>query len=520
MATRRLVEGMPVVEELSTTTAGTEASASHAAHESKLLTKACPWLRPATSAPKLASLKLRWAYLIHVLAGIMFFFVFLLWVQIDFWTSGSLSNVFLELVDAFVQHWEEASLITLFTVLCIEAGFVAMALVFLPWGAADEPLRSSWAHVLRFTWLHTTHALALLLMIGPAVLLLNHMSRLCYQTYPPYRFDVTYPPYPSFPTNATPGSQAMKDFEVALAQYEQEVEELTGKWQLQYQEWRSRLPFLVRHNEAIIAFLCTVGSAWFLWALLRAIGAKRTIASVQRPPTCEYCGYNLTGTAIERQCPECGTPTIESLGPQVRPGTEWERGGGLKTWWRCAITAIRDPSMLGRQIQVTTQPRRFRWFSWSLILPAGVVGAITVPVAYVLAFHRNPISYEPETITIGMPVLGATSGAGMLMLATLIASVVGMIQTWQNKRNLLPAAAQMSAYLSLLFLGWGLFMAVWFTLFAVAVQQEWFIAWLMTWGPSVAMWLFGILIFPQLVWLAVCLMFVWKGTAAARYANR
>ncbi|MGQ9650685.1 MAG: hypothetical protein ACUVXJ_11290 [Phycisphaerae bacterium] len=119
-----------------------------------------------------------------------------------------------------------------------------------------------------------------------------------------------------------------------------------------------------------------------------------------------------------------------------------------------------------------------------------------------------------------MPVLAATSGAGMLMLAMLIASVVGIIQTWQSKRNLLPAAAQMSAYLSLLFLGWELFMAVCFTLLAVAVEQEWFINWLMTWGPSVALSLFAILIFPQLVWLAVCFMFVWKGTAAARYANR
>ncbi|MGQ9650686.1 MAG: hypothetical protein ACUVXJ_11295 [Phycisphaerae bacterium] len=161
-------------------------------------------------------------------------------------------------------------------------------------------------------------------------ILLDNVSRLCALTYPLYLFDVTYPPYPSLPPNATPGSQAMKDFEAAVAQWNQQVANLHRRWQLRHQEWRSRKPFLVRHDEAIIAFLCTVGSAWFLWALLRAIGARRTIASVRRPPTCEHCGYNLTGTTIEGRCPECGTPAIESLGPHVRPGTEWDRGGGLK----------------------------------------------------------------------------------------------------------------------------------------------------------------------------------------------
>lgn len=244
------------------------------------------------------------------------------------------------------------------------------------------------------------------------------------------------------------------------------------------------------------------------------------ITTVQRPPTCDYCGYNLTATPLESRCPECGTPAMESLGPHARPGTKWDRGAGLRVLWRCAMEAVLRPSMLGRQIQVTTQPHRFRSFCWSLILSAAFVGAAAVPVGYVLAEHLNPLLYEPEVITIGMPVIAACSGAGMLMLAMLVASVVGLIQTWQNKRNLLPAAAQTASYLSLLFLAWGVFMAAWVVLFRASVESEWFQGWVVALGGDAVLLAFAGLLLPQLACLVICFIFVWKGTAAARYASK
>ncbi len=478
------------------------------------------WARPATIAPRLARLKLRWAYLIHLLAGLAFFLGFLLLAQIDVWNAGQPFDVFGELAEEFTQDWEEAGLITAFTVLSIEAGFVALALIVLPWGAADERLRSSWAHALRFTWLHTTHAVALLLVIGPAILVLSDVSRSYRRTHPMPQHDFQYPPPPVPPPNATPGSQAMKDFQKAQAQWQREMQELNDAWWLKYRSWQRTQPFLVQHDEAIITWLCIAGSAWILWALFRSVGARRAPAIVGRPPTCEFCGYNLTGTAIDSRCPECGTPAIDSLGPHVRTGTDWDRGGGLLAWWRCGLDAVFRPDTLGRQIQVTTQPRRFRSFCWSLILSTAFVGMAAVPIGYVLIYRHSPLKYDLEILTIGSPISGACSGAGMLMIAMLIAGVVGMIQTWQNGRNLLPAAAQVASYLSLLFLAWGLFMAVWITLFCAAVEQAWFRNWMMTYGPSIVFLAFSILVGPQLVWLAICFVLVWKGTAAARYANK
>ena len=487
---------------------------------SSLLAVFTCWLRPATTAPRLAACKLRWAYLIHLLAGTAFFFVFIALVQIDVWFRGGGFNVLQEVAREWGADWRQIAVAVVSTALGIEAGFVGLALILLPWGAADERLRSSWAHALRFTWLHTTHALALLLVIGPAMLVLNNLPRSHYRAHPPPPYDVRYPPYPDLPRNAIPGSQAWKEHQLAVRQRQEAVKEGHNNWLVKYQQWRKTLPFLVRHSEALMAFLCTAGSAWFLWALFRATGARRMITTVQRPPTCDYCGYNLTATPLESRCPECGTPAMESLGPLVRPGTEWDRGAGLRILWRCAMEAVLRPRMLGRQIQVTTQPHRFRSFCWSLILSAAFVGAAAVPVGYVFAYNRNPLDYDIEVLTIGMPVTAACSGAGMLMIAMLVASIVGMILTWRYKRNLLPAAAQMASYSTLVFLAWGVFMAAWVVLFRASVESEWFQGWVVALGGAAVLPAFAGLLLPQLAWLVICFIFVWKGTTAARYASK
>jgi len=480
------------------------------------------WLRPATHAPRLTGVKLRWAYLVHILAGLAFFFGVLLFVQIDAWMRGSHYNVFADLVRELEGDWEEATLITGFSVLGIEIGFLALALIVLPWGAADERLRSSWAHALRFTWLHTTHALVLLVVIGSAALVIDNARRSYYRRHPqsPPDYGVAYPQQPPRPSNAAPNSQAWKDYVAAQAQYMQKMQEYHRDWRRNYQKWRRTQPFIVQHHEDMLAWLCIAGSVWVLWALFRSVGARRTLTRVERPPTCEFCGYNLTGTAIEGRCPECGTPAFESLGPQVRPGTSWERGGGLIAWTRCHAAAVFRPRMLGHQIQVTTQPHRHRWLWWSLILPCFLAGAATTLISYMIIEQCNPMEQEPEIVTIVMPIIGACSGAGMLMIAMLLAGAIGMIQTWLHKRNLLPAAAQMAAYLSPLFLLCGLFLAAWSVVFVVGVEERWFRHLASRWRMDDDLLAFGFFVVPQLAWLALCFVLIWKGTSAARYANR
>ena len=84
------------------------------------------WARPATTPRRgWRASSFVWAYLIHLLAGLAFFLAFLVLRQIDVWISGHPFDVFGELVEEFERNWQEATLITAFTVLGIEAGFFA-----------------------------------------------------------------------------------------------------------------------------------------------------------------------------------------------------------------------------------------------------------------------------------------------------------------------------------------------------------------------------------------------------------
>jgi hypothetical protein len=485
-----------------------------------VLTQLTSWWRPATTAHKIAATRLRRAYAIHLLAGLAFFFGFLLLAQIDAWNRGSSYNVFTDILGEFDRHWQNATLITALTVLSVELSFLLLALIVLPWGAGDEPLRSSWAHALRFTWLHTTHALPLLLVIGVAFLWIEDTRHAYFAGNRRPMPDIAYRTPPTLPPNATPGSKTWQDYQDALKEYQQGMQDYSRNWQRTYQQWRRSQPFVVRHAEDLVCWLCIAGSVWILWALFRATGARRAVPPIQRPPMCEFCGYNLTGTAIDGRCPECGVPAIDSLGPDVRPGTGWERGGGLIAWCRCIVDAFIHPARLGRFIQVTTQPRRHRWCCWPLLLSICAVGAGAPLLMYRLTEHRNPMEYEPEVVTIVSPILGATSAAGFLMILMLVAAVVGMIQTWQNKRNLLPAAAQMASYLILPLVFWAIFTAAWISLIVFGVTEHWFREWAQARFIDEGFLAFVLILLPQPLWLLSLFIPLWKGTSAARHANR
>ncbi len=58
-------------------------------------------------------------------------------------------------------------------------------------------------------------------------------------------------------------------------------------------------------------------------------------------PTCEGCGYDLTGRDWSQRCTECGRSVGSSLNPQrVRPGTPWAR---RKRLWQSVEEALFGP---------------------------------------------------------------------------------------------------------------------------------------------------------------------------------
>lgn len=147
----------------------------------RLLPLLAPWLRPAAWAPRTDRISLRLAFLMHVLAGFGALVVCLLLERFEaclrrgnYDILRGLAKSLAQIVRVFESDTVEALLVTAATVAVIEISCVVVALMTMPWGAADEPLRTSFTHALRRVWLHTTQAVPLFVLGGAAVIIYEY----------------------------------------------------------------------------------------------------------------------------------------------------------------------------------------------------------------------------------------------------------------------------------------------------------------------------------------------------------
>ena len=449
----------------------------------RLLPLLAPWLRPAAWAPRTDRVPLRLAFLIHVLAGIG---VLVAGLSIDPFSDWLRDNDFSFLhlwaesasrfVRVFERHTAEAILFTAVMVVLTEISCVVIALLVMLWGAAGEPLRTSFAHALRRVWLHTTQVVPLFILGGVPI---TYMEHLCWM-------------------------------------FRRSAYSLPGP-----RDWNT-FPWWVRYEEVIIGYVAVAVSLWFLWALFRAAGVPRRDSEPDRPPTCEYCGYNLTGTAIEGRCPECGVPAVLSLGPDVRRGTAYDRApkGGFSVMQGCWLDAVFCPKTIGRQIQVTQPSRRYRRCLTAILVPALAVSAIGFFMAMFAAERGRLDANEIVEILLLVPLMAVCCPAAAVLLAMLMASVGGTFLSVQDKRNLLPAAVQMQCSLGGFLLLWQTFGWIWGTI-AVSLDNAGLFRYLeevLLLDDDIMAFLFWFLPTAGLLFLDGIL--VWKGTSAARYANR
>jgi len=457
------------------------------AQRTRLLPLLAPWLRPAAWAPRTDRVSLRLAFLMHVLAGLGVLVVFLLLDRFeaclrhgDYDILRGLAKSLAQIIRVFEFHAVEALLVTTAVVAVIEIGCVVVALMVMSWGSADEPLRASFAHALRRVWLHTTQAVPLFVLGGAAVIIYEYK---CWQFH------------------VSPQYAAVRQ----------------SYW---------AYPWWVRYDEVIFGYVAVAVSLWFLWALFRAAGVHRKGSASARPPTCEYCGYNLTGTAIGGRCPECGVPAAMSLGPDVRRVTAYDLApkGGFSVMQVCWLDAILSPKTIGRQIQVTQPSRRYRRCLTAVWVPAFVVCIVGFLVAAFVGergYVRGYVSAsEMVEILLAMPLVGVCVPAGVFLLAMLITGVVGMILSVREKRNLLPAAMQVQCYLGGFLLAWMVFGWFW-TVLAISLDNARVFRGAgraFRIDDDVVTFLFWLL--PTAGSLLLDVVLVWKGTVATRYANR
>ena len=473
------------------------------------------WWLPATTARRTQHVPLLDAWVVHLVASVSgAFLAFLLLAS--FHPQGfdhGVGWVCQNLTSVFPHDPVAAAFVMIVAIVSVEAGFAGLALLLAPWGAADEPLGASARNALRNTWLHTADALPWLLLLILLVSVLFDMRR---------KSDLAHPFSPSLPTLTTPTEDADTPENMErLAEYNRLVDKYFAEYRRQWKAYLASRPWLVRYADEIVEWAIIAAVIWILWAVMRAIGARRHVPPIIRPPVCEACGYNLTALPMEARCPECGEPVLNSLGPANRPGTAWEyrrERGRLRTWWRCSVDAAFRPTWFGRQLRVSTRVVDHRRFLVAHFVPFFIICYAIVPFADLIAGSGpESLRYDLCTVGPGFRITGATSS---LLLALICAGDIGLLLGKVYRRNLIPAAMQVAAYLTG-YLAFCTLVSVALGIMAYYMSwHRWFYDMERSWGLSRGVVSFFIWLVPSLAMPITYLVLLYKGTKGARYANR
>jgi len=481
------------------------------------------WLLPARMARGSVHISMPRAFLLHLFAAVVTLY-FITWgiALADFTGEvtparllAAWARVFESLTaglrsDPTAYFWGVAGIVVL-----IEVTLLIGAFLLTPWGARDEPVRASVAHALRQVWLRTTHLIPIVIIMAATVFVTGMVNQMWTDSHPLPTVDnsTTAPTL----TSSDPGlKQAQKDYLNATAQRELQIRRRA--------EWHLKRPWYVEYHEPILVHTGVLLWLWFCWGLLRAVGVEREVAPIERPPTCEFCGYNLSALPIERRCPECGEPAAASIGAGARPARMLQRLraeiGFLRAWWRVCADAIRRPDRLGRQLRLCHPDSSHRFFLLRHVPIFFVCGLLGWTACRFSGGDWGRGVKEPLE---SMFIAGLFGYFGLIAATEFIlfsALVVGLRYGREVGRNVMPGSAQIAAYLSGYVALWMLFAGGSAAALITMVRYKWFepveeFTKLDESGFAMLLWTI-----PNLALLVIYFALLGRGTAAMRYANK
>lgn len=408
---------------------------------------ATAWICPATTTQRTRQVTLVSAFGVHILAVLLALIALVIIGAMNWYLyrSGeatllqSIFRSFDDFLGDLARLTKQAKLAILALAAAIEGGLILLATLLMPWGARDEPAADSFRHALRRTWLHGGHAAFLILVVGIALVKIDayrynwHQSvRERVQTVHPGRR----------PVGATPEE---------LAAYDRQVFIFQQASQKQY----NNPPYLVKHDDEAMSYIVILACIWFLWALLRGLGADRPVRTPEHPPMCRACGYNLTGLPPDGRCPECGRPVADSIGPDASPGPAWERpadpsGGYLRTLYAWMWSAPTEAS----DLRLTPARRRHPTFLLINVILCGLAAGIGIALIFWWDETSRGRDFDREILTLGAPITGSIWSAFVLLFAAGAAFVPGMVMLARDRRNLLSGTFQAACYCSGWLLAW------------------------------------------------------------------
>jgi hypothetical protein len=398
-------------------------------------------------------------------------------------------------------------------VLDIELAFLLLAFMVAAWGARVEPLRTTFGHALRRSWLQSPHAMwATVIASGLVLSLLQYAADQRRQI-----FTDVFPQRPfSMPSSAASPAELE-----ALAQHRQRRRD-AFRHALEAAEQKQ--PAWMRHEGQTMALIGCAAGLWFLWGVLRAAGAARTTPQIEQQPLCESCGYNLSMLAMEGCCPECGEAIAASLGPESRRGTWWDRRSGrdgLRAWWRSQWDAALHPGRLGRELRLYEASAAARGLlALNCLLIAAAAAMLPFVQRGLFATGSRPQFWDVFFDEGGLYAFGC--GAGSLAALLLSAGILGSICSVMQRRNLLAAAMQMAGYLSGLILAGVIFAFGSFYLLDSLLREDSLplSAFAARHNIPIAVVALLLWVFPNLMWVVLAERALWRGVWAARFANR
>lgn len=470
--------------------------------------------RPASAASRTLHVPLRTAYFVHALSALGAVLAILMAAASSEWASLSESSeiayavfrIVGNFLDEFVQHPLPMSL----AVVGIELGYAALALGVLPWGACDEPVHESARHALRRVWMQTPQLFLFIAIMSGTIAFLDETHNHWKRAHP-----VDYPVMPPIPAGSKPGTPSWDQHHARMEAYHDQVRRIN-------RAQRAAQPFHIRYDEPLAGVGCVFFGWTFLVSLLRAVGTPRHPPRIERAPRCEACGYDLTTIPMESRCPECGEAVVASLGPQARPGPPWQNRtiGYVAAWHRTWRAAVFSPAAFGRTLRVTepgTDHRRF----FLLHLPFVFALGACVPPAFFFAIeHKSPLQENAEIVFFVAPVAGLLCVAGATAATLATAGQMGLYFQWREKRNLLPAAIQVTCYLITYQLAWEFYGGVTGILAITLGRNDDFRAWARDNRLDPEMLVFIAWFVLNLAWGLIYRTLVHRAVAATRYANK
>lgn len=488
------------------------------------------WILPATTARRTAHVSLVRAWGVHVVALLLGLPA--LSVSLTLTNSGArrLDLMYQYFEASILQyfHWLTANpalhlVIATGKFLLIEIAFVAAAVVLMSWGAVDEHVRGSFRHSLTQVWSRTLH-LAVAFLIGSLITAWVSDTALQWSAKHAH-LEPEYPTLPSFPeVTLSPDDPGYAELKAEVDRLMSIRTTMASEWERAWNAFRAQRPWYVRNSGGVFIITSFCIAFWFVWATLRAIGARRDVPPVVRPPTCELCGYNLTTLQTDARCPECGEPVANSLGPGNRPGAPWDRSttgwGMFLSLLRTHRMAIRDPARLGRMIPITNWSAAHRWFLAAHLVVIFLIGLGTCACLWWITTGQRSKQADWTEAGLFGTLAGITCLIGAIGWCVGSATVIGLVQSWRCRRNLLPASMRVSAYLAGYLVLWAALGGAMIDLWIMMDRSHFFrqigdMVGINADFLGVTTWFI-----PQIACALGHWTLLFRGTSAARYANR